>query len=230
MERINVISFDNVLPQVFRGAISNDAAIRHSDVWLRCWSMSRPGGFLIEAESGSGKSSMCSFIYGNRRDYEGTIRFNDVDIRSLSVDQWCDIRRRHLSILPQELRLFGELTVRQNLLLKNRLTDYLPEAEIRRLIERLGLEAHYDRPAALLSVGQQQRVAIVRALCQPFDFILLDEPVSHLDRANNLIAAAMIAEAAGERGAAVISTSVGNPLLLDELELSSPLPVTVIKL
>ena len=48
----------------------------------------------------------------------------------------------------------------------------------------------------------------------PFDFILLDEPVSHLDSTNNRIAAEIIAEEATRQGAGVISTSVGNPLLL----------------
>ena len=48
----------------------------------------------------------------------------------------------------------------------------------------------------------------------PFDFILLDEPVSHLDSVNNQLVADIISEEAARRGAAVISTSVGNPLLL----------------
>ena len=64
-------------------------------------------------------------------------------------------------------------------------------------------------------MGQQQRLAIVRALCQPFDFILLDEPVSHLDAENNAIAAEIIAEEASRQGAGIISTSVGNHLMLD---------------
>ena len=73
-----------------------------------------------------------------------------------------------------------------------------------------------DYPVGKMSVGQQQRVGIIRALCQPFDFILLDEPVSHLDSRNNLIAARIIAEEADRQGAGIISTSVGNPLLLED--------------
>ncbi len=67
---------------------------------------------------------------------------------------------------------------------------------------------------ALLSVGQQQRVAIIRALCQPFDFLLIDEPVSHLDARNNTIAATLIQEEAEANGATVIATSVGNKINL----------------
>lgn len=51
-----------------------------------------------------------------------------------------------------------------------------------------------------------------------FDFLILDEPVSHLDRRNNLIVAAIIAQAAREAQAAVITTSVGNPLLLSDID------------
>ena len=82
-------------------------------------------------------------------------------------------------------------------------------------MRRLGILFRRDYPAGRMSIGQQQRLAIIRALCQPFDFILLDEPVSHLDEENNRIAAEIIAEEARRQGAGIISTSVGNHLLLD---------------
>ena len=211
MQRINSITFENTLPAVFR-AVSGDSAIEHSDVWLSRRSFVRPGRYTVEAASGTGKSSMCSFIYGN--DYDGTILFNSTDIRSFGIGDWCELRRRHLALLPQELRLFPEISVCENIMLKNRLTDFFSEQEIKNLLAEFDLLHKYDIAAGLLSIGQQQRVAIVRALCQPFDFLLLDEPVSHLDRENNLIAARMIMEAAHSRDAAIISTSVGNPLLL----------------
>jgi ABC-type lipoprotein export system ATPase subunit len=61
-----------------------------------------------------------------------------------------------------------------------------------------------------MSIGQQQRVAIIRCLCQPFSFLLLDEPVSHLDEQNNQIVASIIMEQARLQGASIIATSVGN--------------------
>ena len=63
-------------------------------------------------------------------------------------------------------------------------------------------------------IGQQQRVAIIRALCQPFDFILLDEPVSHLDNQNNRVISELVMSEALKQGAGIISTSVGNNLLI----------------
>ena len=76
-------------------------------------------------------------------------------------------------------------------------------------------------PVGKLSIGQMQRVALVRAVCQPFDFIFLDEPVSHLDARNNKIVADIITEEADRQGAGIISTSVGNHLMLDNAKFVS---------
>lgn len=214
MDRIKSITLDNALPEVFVGA-EKDAPLCHSRVWLQHLELARPGHYMVIAESGTGKSSLCSFIYGSRRDYRGQICFDGVDIREYSVRDWCEIRRRHISLLPQEMRLFPELTAMENILIKNRLTDCYSEGEIMEMLARVEIDHKAGQRAGLLSIGQQQRVAIVRALCQPFDFIILDEPVSHLDSRNNAIVAALVADVAASRDAAVIATSVGNHLQLD---------------
>lgn len=171
--------------------------------------------YCLNAQSGTGKTSLCSFIYGSRHDYCGTISFDSTDVSTLSVNDWCEVRRRHLAYLPQELDIFDELTAMDNIRLKNRLTGCKTEAEIIDMFRRLGIENLLDRPAGRMSVGQKQRVAIVRALCQPYDFILLDEPVSHLDAYNNEQCARMIMADAARQRAGVIFTSVGNPLSVD---------------
>ena len=187
----------------------------HSDVWLQDLNLERGKRYLISAESGTGKSSMCSYIYGYRQDYSGLIAFDGKDIRSLSIAQWCDIRQRHIAYLPQDMRLFGELTAMENVELKNRLTGFKSREEINKLFEALGIADKVDSLASKLSIGQQQRVAIIRTLCQPYDFIMLDEPVSHLDEENNRIAAGIIADEAARQGAGIIATSVGNHLKMD---------------
>lgn len=204
MERIEL---DNTLPRVFAG----QPGIR-SQVWLKKIAFERGKKYLISAESGCGKSSLCAYIYGYRRDYEGTFSFDGTSIDSLSVSQWCDVRRMHIAYLPQEMRLFPELTALENVQLKNRLTGYKTEKEIRSLFERLGIADRADRAAGKLSIGQQQRVALIRTVCQPADFFLLDEPVSHLDETNNRIVAQIVSEEADSLGAAIIATSVGNNL------------------
>lgn len=195
----------NTLPAVFAGR-EEDC----SEVWLRNVEFERGKHYLISAESGTGKSSLCSYIYGYRIDYSGVMQFDGTDIRTLSVEQWCDVRKNHIAYLPQDLRLFPELTAIENIQLKNRLTNFKTEKEIISYFERLGIPEKVNNPVGKLSIGQQQRVAIIRALCQPADFILLDEPVSHLDEANNAIVAQMVTEEAARQGAGVISTSVGN--------------------
>lgn len=207
MERITL---NNTLPRVFAGQEGI-----HSDVWQRDITLERSKRYLVSAESGTGKSSMCSYIYGYRQDYSGVISFDGQDIRTLTVAQWCDIRQRHIAYLPQDMRLFGELTAMENVELKNRLTGFKSEEDIRRLFEAMGIADKTDSLASKLSIGQQQRVAIIRTLCQPYDFILLDEPVSHLDDDNNRIVADIITDEASRQGAGVIATSVGNHLRMD---------------
>lgn len=209
MERIDEIVLRDALPEVFVGDETGK-----SDVWLADISLKRGTSYCINAASGTGKTSMCSYIYGVRRDYVGSILFNTTDIRKYKIADWCEIRRRHLAYLPQELDVFGELTALDNVMLKNRLTDFMSETEIRAMFERLEIDNRIDSPAGRMSVGQRQRVALIRALCQPFDFVLLDEPVSHLDSRNNKICAEMVGEAAKKQEAGVIFTSVGNPLAL----------------
>lgn len=210
---IQEIQLIATLPQAFAG-MENDQPVCSSQVWLNEVTLRRPDYYMIEAESGTGKSSLCSYIYGSRGDYSGRILFDGEDIAAFSIEHWCRIRTRALAYLPQEMQLFPELTALENIQIKNRLTGCKTDRWITQALERLEIGGKADQPAGKLSVGQQQRVAIVRALCQPFDFILIDEPVSHLDARNNSIVAGLIAEEASRYGASIIATSVGNKIKL----------------
>ena len=176
---MNRIHLRQTLPQVFadRDAIT-------SDVWHRDITFHKGKRYLIEAASGTGKSSLCSYVYGYRNDYQGIINFDERNIRSLSVNDWTDIRKHSLSILFQELRIFPELTAIENIQLKNRLTNFKKRKEVLTLFEAIGIADKVNEKAGKLSFGQQQRVAFIRSLCQPFDFIFLDEATNALD-ANN---------------------------------------------
>lgn len=202
---MNNITLHNTLPAVFAGR--GDTG---SEIWLRDVTFEKGKRYLISAESGTGKSSLCSYIYGYRTDYSGYFTFDGRDIKQLSVAEWCQVRTHHIAYLAQDMRLFAELTAMENIMLKNSITNYKTKQQIIDMMEQLGIGEKVDSPVAKLSIGQQQRVAIVRTLCQPCDFILLDEPVSHLDDVNNSIVAQMVTQEADALGAGIISTSVGN--------------------
>ena len=123
---MNTIELQRTLPAVFAG---RDSII--SDVWHQLLTLQRGEAYLVEAASGTGKSSLCSYIYGYRNDYQGIICFGEKNIRSLSVHDWVEIRKRSISMLFQELRLFTELTAWENVQLKNSLTGFKSKKEIK---------------------------------------------------------------------------------------------------
>lgn len=208
--RMERISFENVLPQVF--AHRNDL---ESDVWKQNIVFEKGHLYLVEAESGKGKSTFCSYVIGYRHDYSGRILFDDRDISCLKVPDWVDMRKSHLSHLFQELRLFPELTAYENVEIKNQLSARKTRAQIIDMFERLGIPDKVDVKIGQMSFGQQQRVAMIRALAQPFDFLLADEPISHLDDSNSEIMGEMMMEEARSQGAGVIVTSIGKHIELD---------------
>lgn len=204
------ISLNSVIPNIFL-----DAGELNSGIWGINTYFERGRRYLIEAESGKGKSSFCSFVYGQRFDYSGSIHFDDQSIKQIVTKEWDSIRTSHLSLLFQDLGLFPELTALENVMLKNRLTKYKSKQEIKILFDRFGIADKLNQKVELLSWGQKQRVAIIRCSCQPFDFLLMDEPISHLDDRNSEIVAQFVQEEAQQQGAAIIVTSIGKHLPLD---------------
>lgn len=203
------ITLHQLLPNVFRGRTDIQ-----SDLWQKDLVLERGRLYLVEAQSGKGKSSFCSFLTGYRNDYAGQILFDTTDTRQLSVTQWSRLRTCSISTVFQELRLFPELTALENVLIKNQLTRYKSVSQIRQWFDALGIGDKLNAPVAQMSYGQQQRVAMIRALVQPMDFLLLDEPVSHLDDENASIMAETMMQEVRSQGAAVVVTSIGKHMLL----------------
>ncbi len=202
---MNSISLNNTLPNVFLQRTDIQ-----SDIWRQQVSLEKGKTYLVEASSGTGKSSLCSFIIGYRKDYDGKILFDSKDSRDLSTKDWTELRQRHISMLFQELRLFPELTAMENVEIKNSLTGFKGRKEIEGWFEALGIADKMQSPVRLLSFGQQQRVAMIRALVQPFDFLLADEPISHLDETNSQVMADIMMEEAHRQGAGIVITSIGK--------------------
>ncbi len=199
------IILSNTLPVVFQ-----HRSDIQSDVWKQQVCFEKGHLYLVQANSGTGKSSMCSYIIGYRQDYTGDILFDERNARTLKTSDWVALRQRSLSHMFQELRLFPELTALENVQIKNQLTGFKSQEQILRWFEALGIADKVDAKIGRMSFGQQQRVAMIRALVQPFDFILVDEPISHLDETNSRIMGEIMMEEAKSQGAGVIVTSIGK--------------------
>lgn len=207
---MNKITLKNVLPNVF--AQRNDI---NSEVWQQDVQFVKGTKYLVEANSGTGKSSLCSFIYGYRKDYSGNIYFDEKDIRTFCIKDWVGVRNTGLSLLWQELRLFPELTAMENVEIKNRLTGFQEKQRIVEWFEMLGVSEKMNTPVGKMSYGQQQRIAMMRTLCQPFDFVFVDEPISHLDDVNSGIMGQILTDEAERQGAGLIVTSIGKRMPIE---------------
>lgn len=204
------ILFHKVIPDVF-----SEGGELSSELWDQNVVFEKGHLYLLEANSGKGKSTFCSYLVGYRHDYVGQIMFDQQDIRSININNWVDIRKQHLSYLPQDLRLFPELTALENVLIKNNITHFKTQTDIYHWFEELDIADKLHVKLSRMSFGQQQRVALMRSLVQPFEFLLADEPVSHLDDENGKVMGELMMREARCQGAGVIVTSIGKHIDLN---------------
>jgi len=188
------------------------SSIEHSkeSIWGNFIELKAGKHILLNASSGKGKSTFTSTMIGLRNDYSGSITFDGKDIKTFSPDDWTSIRQSKISIIYQDLQLFHDLTVAENLILKNNLTNSFSENEIIEMLRKLGIEDKWEQKCGLLSMGQQQRVAIIRGLLQPFEWLIMDEPFSHLDTENTLLCLELINERCKELNAGFVLTTLGD--------------------
>lgn len=177
-----------------------------SDVWSKEINLSGGETVQVVAKSGKGKSTLLHIIYGLRSDYEGSCEIDHSNIRTLSEEDWLGLRSAKLSLLFQDLRLFQNLTARENLDLLPCLDPEAPS--IKKMCEQLEISHLLDRKIASLSLGQRQRIALVRTLRKPFRWLLLDEPFSHLDAEISHAAARLIEETIKQKKAGLIISSL----------------------
>jgi ABC-type lipoprotein export system ATPase subunit len=193
------LQLQDLLPSYFE-----ESKKQTSEIWGKDLRFEKGEMIKIVAPSGSGKTSLTHFVYGTRNDYSGTITFNDNNTKRFSFEDFANWRKDHFSIVFQDLRLFPEQTVFQNIDIKRQLNPFHPPEKIKEMAERLGIGKKLDSKAKTCSYGEQQRVAIIRALMQPFDFLMLDEPFSHLDNVNRLTGMELMMEEVHARKASII--------------------------
>ncbi|MCO5269995.1 MAG: ATP-binding cassette domain-containing protein [Brumimicrobium sp.] len=199
------IHFSQVIPSPLVDQPRQDASL-----WGKDFTLKHGENICLSAQSGKGKTSFVHILLGIRKDYTGKVSIGGKDIRDFTYSDWINLRKNQISCIFQDLQLFPKLTVAENLLLKNELTHTFSMDEIKQMVSELGIENKWDSICEQLSFGQQQRVAIIRALCQPFEWLILDEPFSHLDTENILKASSLIKKVVEAQQAGIILTSLGD--------------------
>jgi putative ABC transport system ATP-binding protein len=200
------LSLSNVLPYPLK------EMEHHSKSFWNAGTLQFQQGEVYEiiAPSGRGKTTLLDILFGKRKDFDGSYAINGSTTNKLPLKQWAALRRAHISYVFQGLRLFKHLTGVENIALKNRLTGCLSDNDITSMAGKLAIADQLHKKAGLMSFGQQQRLALIRALAQPFDWLLLDEPFSHIDRETAEVAADLITSVCREKGAGCIVTRLGN--------------------
>ena len=198
---MNTIHFQQVLPHPLKDAQLGGV------VWNTELRLNKGEHYLVHADSGKGKSTMLNIIYGTRKDYDGKVLYeeNTLPKQDTALSEW---RKNHIAYLFQDLRLFGNLTALENIMLKPGCT--FTQAEITAHAQVLGVEHLLNRPCGKLSFGQQQRIAIIRTVSQHFEWLLLDEPFSHLDAGNAAKALDLMHQRAQLFNAGILATSLGD--------------------
>jgi len=199
-----------LLQQLIPDPIENQIS-EASQIWNCQVAFNTKEKYIVHAESGKGKSTLIHILYGLRSDYSGTISVDDRDLRSLNKENWSQVRQSYFSIIFQDLRLFGNFTGLENLKVKADLyehEEFLQNAL--EMVDFLNVNHTLNKKCSLLSYGERQRLAIIRALNQPFQMLLMDEPFSHLDEKNIEKASELIEKTCINNNAGWMMSSLGS--------------------
>lgn len=179
---------------------------------LRDLDLEVPAGQMLAVigASGVGKSTLLHILGGLDRADGGTIRLDDADVSSMSDAARVEFRNQHVGFVFQFHHLLPEFDARENVEMPMRIARVAP-AEARRrateLLERVGLAERLGHRPAMLSGGEQQRVAVARALVMRPSVLLADEPTGDLDEATADSLHALLKEMHAEHGlTSVIAT------------------------
>ena len=149
---------------------------------------------LITGPSGIGKTTLLSVLCGLQIPTEGSIRYNDISLYSLSENKIDEFRGKQLGIVFQNFNLINVFTIKQNLQIANTAEGSQDTDHLYDLLERVGLADKSHIKVSNLSIGEKQRVAVARAFIGQPKWIFCDEPTSSLDDKNTDIITNLIKE------------------------------------
>ncbi|NMC71666.1 MAG: ATP-binding cassette domain-containing protein [Myxococcales bacterium] len=175
----------------------------------------QPGEFVyVTGPSGSGKSTLLRMVYRAETADTGSILFCGKDVLALSPGA-VPYLRRNIGVILQDFKLIHEESVYDNIALALEILG-LPQREIydrvRQALDRVGLAGYEDVRAADLSGGEQQRVAVARAVVTRPSLVLADEPTGNLDAGNAAMVVSLLEEVNAE-GTTVLLATHDNMLI-----------------
>lgn len=161
----------------------------------------------LRGQSGTGKTTLLHVIAGIVRPDAGVVKVAGRDIAPLSEAERDAWRAKHVGYVFQTFNLLQGFTALENVALASMFAGPAKVEHARELLERVGLGTRLEYTPRKLSIGQQQRVAVARALVNKPNLVLADEPTGNLDRANADAALALLRETCRENGAALLVVS-----------------------
>jgi ABC-type lipoprotein export system ATPase subunit len=177
----------------------------------------------LVGRSGSGKTTLLHLLAGLDRPTSGSVTLLGRKLEGLDRADLAELRRLHVALVTQEPGLIPYLTAAENtrlgLALRGREDD---EELVERVLADVSLEHRADTPAAKLSAGERQRLAVARSLAAGAELLLMDEPTARLDEENAHAVAGLVGRAARVHGLAVVCAT-HDPVLIEAADTILPL-------
>ncbi len=169
----------------------------------------------VRGESGSGKTTFLHLIAGILTPDAGSVLIDGREMAGASESARDRLRAQAIGYIFQTFNLLQGYTCRENVMLGMAFAGKADPARVSQLLDRVGLRDRANHRPRQLSTGQQQRVAVARALANRPKLVLADEPTGNLDRRNAVEALALIRDTCRESGAALLLVS-HDPAVLGE--------------
>jgi putative ABC transport system ATP-binding protein len=186
---------------------------RHTVIDVPEFTLADKAQVALSGESGLGKTTFLHLIAGILKPDAGTIQFADREVTALGEPDRDRLRASTLGYIFQTFNLLPAFTGLENVLLGMSFGPGADRTRAGELLKRVGLGDRLEHYPRQLSTGQQQRVAVARALANRPRLVLADEPTGNLDRANARDALKLIREACAENGAALLLVSHDREVL-----------------
>jgi putative ABC transport system ATP-binding protein len=156
---------------------------------IKSWTVNPQQRVFVHGPSGGGKSTLLNVLSGIIRPVAGEVAMLSQRLDQMTNRQLDRFRANHIGYIFQQFNLIPYLNAVDNIRLANRFSKKISQAELRDniidLLTTFGLdETDRGKPTEKLSIGQQQRIAIARALINKPEILIADEPTSSLDKMN----------------------------------------------